>query len=75
MTTRFRGEADQAEAPSPRRIGPLVALLPAHNEEECLGGALDSLAAQTHPPERIIVIADNCTDRTPEIALRHGAEV
>lgn len=58
-----------------RTTGALIALLPAHNEEGCLGDALTSLATQTRPPDRVIVVADNCTDATPDIARRGGAEV
>ncbi len=58
-----------------RPVGPLVALLPAHNEEASLGAALDSLRDQTRPPDHIIVVADNCTDRTVEIARERGVEV
>jgi len=60
---------------SVRPEGPLVALLPAHDEEASLGAALDSLRAQTRPPDHIIVIADNCTDRTVLIARERGVEV
>lgn len=72
--TRTRIE-DRGAVGARRIVGPLVALLPAHNEEQSLGAALDSLAAQTRPPERVVVIADNCSDRTAEIAIAHGAEV
>ena len=58
-----------------RPVGPLVALLPAHDEEASLGAALDSLRSQTRPPDRIVVVADNCTDRTVEIARERGVEV
>ena len=53
----------------------LVALLPAHNEEVGIAGAVNGLLTQTQPPDRIIVVADNCTDRTVEIALAAGVEV
>jgi hypothetical protein len=45
-------------------------LIPAHNEEVLLGVTLTSLAEQTYPRSgyQVIVIADNCTDRTAEIA-------
>jgi cellulose synthase/poly-beta-1,6-N-acetylglucosamine synthase-like glycosyltransferase len=52
-----------------------VALLPAHNEEANLPAALASLRAQTRRPDRIVVVADNCTDRTEELARAAGAEV
>ena len=53
----------------------VTALIPAHNEAESLPATLASLASQTAPPDRIIVIADNCTDATVDIARRAGAEV
>lgn len=53
----------------------ITVLVPAHNEEVSLPATLDSLAAQTRLPERVIVVADNCTDRTVEIATERGYEV
>jgi cellulose synthase/poly-beta-1,6-N-acetylglucosamine synthase-like glycosyltransferase len=53
----------------------LTVLIPAHNEETTIGPALDSLAQQTRPADQIIVIADNCTDGTAELARAHGTEV
>ncbi|HYI32144.1 MAG TPA: glycosyltransferase family 2 protein [Glaciibacter sp.] len=50
-------------------------LIPAHNEQASLPVTLASLAAQSHRPERIIVVADNCTDSTVAIAREHGVEV
>lgn len=53
----------------------LVALLPAHNEEEGIEGAIDGLRSQTRVPDRIIVVADNCTDGTADLARSAGVEV
>lgn len=53
----------------------VTVLIPAHNEETSLPATLASLAAQTQRPDRIIVVADNCTDRTAEVARAAGAEV
>jgi len=50
----------------------VVALVPAHNEEVGIEGTLRSLLQQTHALTKIIVICDNCTDRTREIALNLG---
>ncbi len=50
-------------------------LIPAHNEEAVLGLTLQSLAEQSRPPDRVVVVADNCTDATVEVARAHGAEV
>jgi cellulose synthase/poly-beta-1,6-N-acetylglucosamine synthase-like glycosyltransferase len=45
-------------------------LIPAHNEEVILGTLLESLSQLTYPRERysVYVIADNCTDKTAELA-------
>ena len=53
----------------------LVVLVPAHNESEVLGNTLVSIKAQLKPEDRMIVIADNCTDNTAAIAKQYGAEV
>lgn len=50
-------------------------LIPAHNEEESIGETLDAILAQATPNDRVIVIADNCTDRTAHVARQAGAEV
>jgi cellulose synthase/poly-beta-1,6-N-acetylglucosamine synthase-like glycosyltransferase len=57
--------------------GPLgvTALIPANNEEAHLPGTLTSLQRQTVPPTAVWVIADNCTDRTEDVARAHGAHV
>ncbi len=39
----------------------IIALVPAHNEAESIAATIGSLLAQTHVPEEIIVVADNCT--------------
>lgn len=53
----------------------LVAVLPAHNEASNLPDTLGALQAQHRPPDRVIVVADNCTDDTVAVARQHGAEV
>lgn len=53
----------------------VTALVPAHQEEDSILETITALQSQTAPVERIVVIADNCTDRTVEIALAAGAEV
>ncbi len=53
----------------------VTVLVPAHNEQASIGATLDSLLAQTRPPERIVVVADNCTDDTVAVAEAHGADV
>jgi cellulose synthase/poly-beta-1,6-N-acetylglucosamine synthase-like glycosyltransferase len=64
-------------AAPPRDAGPgnVVVVIPAHDEEELIGDALESIAAQTRPADEVIVVADRCGDRTVEIAIAHGATV
>ncbi len=53
----------------------LLVLVPAHNESELIADCVRSLRNQTYPAElyRIVVVADNCTDGTAEVAARAGA--
>jgi len=53
----------------------IIAMTPAYNEADFIGATVNALKAQTIPPDRIIVIANNCTDNTAMIAKEHGAEV
>jgi len=53
----------------------LVAVVPAHEEEHTLPEALSSLRVQSPPPDRVVVVADNCTDATADVAARLCAEV
>jgi poly-beta-1,6-N-acetyl-D-glucosamine synthase len=53
----------------------LIVLVPAHNEEAGIGLALESLAEQTRRPDLVVVVPDNCTDRTAEIAGTHDGVV
>ena len=54
-----------------------MAIIPAHNEEAVVGNLVESLKKQNYPTELydIYVIADNCTDKTAEIAKKAGAIV
>ncbi|NGN94010.1 glycosyltransferase [Nocardioides sp. KC13] len=53
----------------------IVALVPAHNEADRIAATLQSLNTQTRPLDRVIVVADNCTDDTVRIARGLSAEV
>lgn len=52
-----------------------VVLIPAHNEESVLGETLETLFPTLAPGDRVLVVADNCTDRTASLARHLGAEV
>ena len=62
------------EAKERRRYAILIA---ARNEEAVLPHLLASIRQQDYPAERIstFVVADNCTDRTAEVAEAGGAKV
>ena len=53
-------------------------VIPAHNEEKYVARCIRSVktaASQFGGSVEIIVVCNRCTDRTEEIALRHGARV
>jgi glycosyltransferase involved in cell wall biosynthesis len=56
--------------PPKRRTAKMLVLIPAHNEQDSIGNVLNALLTQTRVPDRIVVVADNCTDRTEQIARR-----
>ena len=56
------------------RFGVVIA---ARNEELVIGNLVDSLKQQNYPKELydIIVIPNNCTDHTKDVAMAHGAKI
>lgn len=67
-------EEDASNYPPQKRFAILIA---AHNEERVIAHIINSLSRQNYPKDMydIYVIADNCTDRTAEIAEENGAIV
>jgi len=61
--------------PERGRRPPLAVLIPAHNESSGILPTLHSLRAQLEPGDRLVVVADNCTDDTAAAAAAAGAEV
>ena len=53
----------------------IAVLIPAHNESSGIIETLNSIKPQLKPTDYILVVADNCSDDTAEIALSNGAEV
>src|SRR5690242_10789472 len=55
----------------------IAVLVPAPDEELLIGRMVTSLLGQTYPRElyRVVVIADNCSDRTASIAIGLGVDV
>jgi cellulose synthase/poly-beta-1,6-N-acetylglucosamine synthase-like glycosyltransferase len=66
-------------SPPPRNFGSisrhLAVLVPAHNEEAGLCSTLESIKLELMPGDRLLVVADNCTDNTASLARSAGAEV
>lgn len=53
----------------------LAVVVPAHNEATVVADTLATLQRQLSAGDRLIVVADNCTDQTAAIAAACGAEV
>lgn len=53
----------------------LAVIVPAHDEEGAVHKTVRSVSQQLQAGDRLIVVADNCTDRTAEQARRAGATV
>jgi cellulose synthase/poly-beta-1,6-N-acetylglucosamine synthase-like glycosyltransferase len=52
-----------------------LVLVPAHDEEPVIGRCLAAIDADRRPGDRVLVVADRCTDRTAEIGRALGATV
>jgi Glycosyltransferase like family 2 len=67
--------AQSVMAPSAGKRSQLAVLVPAHNEEADIARTVETLRVQINPGDHLIVIADNCYDRTAEVARAAGALV
>lgn len=53
----------------------VAVLMPAHNESAGIAAAIASVRSQLQPGDRLLVVADNCSDDTARVATQAGAEV
>ncbi len=53
----------------------IAAVIPAYNAEKYIARAIDSVLAQTHQPDEIIVVDDGSTDATAEIIKQYTPQV
>lgn len=67
--------AEVAPAPPLLPRPPLAVLVPAHDEAAGIAATLRMLVAQLAPSDRLLVVADNCSDDTATVAASAGAEV
>ena len=54
---------------------PFTVIIPAHNEALGIGDTVLAVRAQLRRQDRLVVVADNCSDETAALARRAGAEV
>ena len=52
----------------------VTVIMPAHNEHSLIGSTIASVLPQLTKQDRLVVVADNCTDDTAKIARAAGAE-
>lgn len=64
-------------APSCMPANRFAVIIPARNETKVIGNLIQSLKRQNYPSDlfKIIVVTNNCTDNTKEIALANGTTV
>ena len=62
-------------APGGVRNARLAVLMPAHDEAAGIATTIASVLPQLGPRDRLLVVADNCTDDTAALARAAGAEV
>lgn len=67
-----RGKRDVAGAAG---IPAAWIIIPAHDEEAVIAATLEGLRAALPPGGRILVVADNCTDRTAQVAAGPNVRV
>jgi cellulose synthase/poly-beta-1,6-N-acetylglucosamine synthase-like glycosyltransferase len=53
----------------------VAVLVPAHDEAPIISRTLRTIVPQMAPGDRLVVVADNCTDDTAALAATEGAEV
>lgn len=60
---------------SAKPVPSIAVLIPAHNEEYGIGSTVSHLIPELAEGDRLVVVADNCTDNTASIARAAGATV
>lgn len=75
VTIAWRGRRTSAGRAADSPLPRLLFLVPAHDEALLIGNCVRSLLAQEYATDRrkVVVIADNCTDETAELARAAGA--
>ena len=72
---RAGGRSSVGDGAGAAARGSVTILVPAHNEEDGIAQTLATLLPQLAAGDRVLVVADNCSDATAERARAAGAEV
>ena len=72
---RAGGRSSVGDGAGAAARGSVAILVPAHNEEDGIAQTLATLLPQLAAGDRVLVVADNCSDATAERARAAGAEV
>ncbi|MGY4626702.1 glycosyltransferase family 2 protein [Bradyrhizobium sp. USDA 4486] len=72
VSAPFRPPPARRRATARPSVGVIV---PAHNEERCIRDTLSSISSQLGEHDRLLVVADNCSDATAQVAHECGATV
>ncbi len=63
------------DAPDDGPRGPIAVVIPAHDEEAGVSATISAVKASLGENDRVLVVADNCSDGTAAAARGAGAEV
>lgn len=66
--------AREAPPPPARSRGRIAVVIPAHNERDIVAATVAAVRAELRDIDRILVVADNCTDDTAALARPAGAD-
>jgi cellulose synthase/poly-beta-1,6-N-acetylglucosamine synthase-like glycosyltransferase len=78
LGVQFAGSARKQVASSgndTRHAVKCAVIIPAHNEEGTIVETIRAIQSQLNSDDRLIVVADNCSDGTAGLALGTGAEI
>jgi cellulose synthase/poly-beta-1,6-N-acetylglucosamine synthase-like glycosyltransferase len=70
-----RRAAPEAAVASNDARGSIAVLMPAHDEAAGIAVSIRALLPQLAPGDRLLVVADNCSDETAAVASATGAQV
>jgi cellulose synthase/poly-beta-1,6-N-acetylglucosamine synthase-like glycosyltransferase len=68
-------EEKPLEVSNPQALKRMAVIVPAHNESAGILPTIADIKRQLSPGDRLLVVADNCSDDTAAVAAAAGAEV